>query len=154
MLAPPTDRLHKFLAIAGIALFIVGVTVPLDRYDQAVRQFIEAKAKTLEVGNVQLRLSEVLDAYHARSKQLDAASSPEKSAAVASERAQFGTDVVKLQREIADLSVQARKQFDLAEHAERARTLWLVLGAFCVIGGLAIATLGFVMWWHQPPEQR
>ena len=154
MLAPPTDRLHKFLAIAGIVLFIVGVTVPLDRYDQAVRQFIEAKAKTLEVGNVQLRLSKVLDAYHARQKQLEAESSANKNAAVASERAQFEADVVKLQREIADLSVQARKQFDLAEHAERARTLWLVLGAFCVVGGLAIATVGFVMWWRQPADLR
>ena len=47
MISPPTDRLHKFLAIAGTALFILGVTIPVDEDDQAVRQFIEAKGKVI-----------------------------------------------------------------------------------------------------------
>ena len=151
MLSPPTDRLHKFLAIAGIALFIVGITVPLDRWDQAVRQFIEAKAKALEVGQAQMRLSNWLDALKTR---LDQAAGATADSVTQAELARLPAEAEKFEREIADLSVQARKQLDLAEHAERARTVWMVLGTLCLLGGAGLATAGFAMWWREPPDMR
>jgi hypothetical protein len=131
VLSPPTDRLHKFLAIAGLALFVVGVTFPIDRYDQAVRQFIEAKAVFMDVSNKQLELSTLL------SKGSDS-----------------GAEHERLQREIAVGLNKARTAGELAEHANALKTIWFVLGSFCTFGGLALALVGFRMWWKQPVELR
>jgi len=151
MLSPPTDRLHKFLAIAGIALFIVGVTIPLDRYDQSVRQFIEAKSKAMELGRAQLRYSQMLDSEHKKATSLLAA--PGSTAAVA-DRVQPDASFATIEREIADLSGQAQTQLELAEHAERIRAIWTWLGVTCVFGGAAMAALGFVIWCRQPANER
>lgn len=156
MLSPPTDRLHKFLAIAGIALFILGVTIPMDRYDQSVRQFIEAKSKVMELSRAQQRLSEWLDAVGKAAQQRGSTDRPLDSSSLAGvfDRSLLDSDPAKLEREIADLSVQAQKQLDLAAHAERIRVVWVALGAFCIFGGIALAAAGFAMWWRQPADQR
>ena len=156
MISPPTDRLHKFLAIAGVALFILGVTVPLDRYDQAVRQFIEAKSKVMELSQAQIRLSQWLEAVNNRVQQNQADRPPPvlRNADSLNDAGRLAKDPLDLEREIADLSVQARKQLDLAEHTEKIRTVWFVLGLFCIIGGLILATAGFAMWWRQPANER
>ena len=161
MISPPTDRLHKFLAIAGTALFILGVTIPLDRYDQSVRQFIEAKAKFMELSEAQLRLSKWLETQtRAVEEQVRAAKAAQgdpqqqRAAADAFDPARVEAEAARFEREIADLSIQARKQGDLAEHADRVRALWLVLGCACILGGLALAAVGFAMWWRQPENER
>jgi hypothetical protein len=166
MISPPTDRLHKFLAIAGTALFILGVTIPLDRYDQSVRQFIEAKAKSMELGEAQLRFSKMLDEAQLRlSKEIESLKNPQRNSSVVApdhatklangvDLARLETETARFEREIADLSVQAQKQLDLAEHAERIRAIWLVLGCICILGGMVLAALGFAMWWRQPEDER
>lgn len=165
-----TDRLHKFLAIAGTALFILGVTIPLDRYDQSVRQFIEAKTRVMELGEAQLRLSKWIEAQtrvaedqlHATKEALNNTQqnslvvAPDRATKLASgvDHASVETEAAKLEREIADVSVQARKQGDLAEHADRIRAIWLVLGCICILGGIVLAVLGFAMWWRQSENDR
>jgi hypothetical protein len=155
MLSPPTDRLHKFLAIAGVALFVLGVTIPLDRYDQSVRQFIEAKSKVMELSRAQLRLSEWLDSLGSVQQGDRTVRRPDpNNPAAGVDRSRLDTDPATLEREIAELSVQAQKQLDLAEHAERIRAVWVVLGSFCIFGGIALAAFGFALWWRQPADQR
>ena len=155
MISPPTDRLHKFLAIAGTALFILGVTIPLDRYDQSVRQFIEAKGKFMELSKAQLRLSKWLDSL-GNAQQNSPVGAPERATRLASgvDDAKLETEFAKLEREIADLSVQAQKQLDLAEHANGIRAIWLVLGCLCIVGGGVLAALGFEIWWRRPADER
>lgn len=166
MISPPTDRLHKFLAIAGTALFILGVTIPLDRYDQSVRKFIEAKAKAVELGEAQLRFSKMLDAAQRgldkeiadlkRLQQNGSAAAPDHAVKLTSgvDLAKLETETARLEREIADLSGQAQKQIALAEHAYQIRAIWFALGSLCILGGLALAVLGFAMWWRQPENER
>jgi hypothetical protein len=156
MISPPTDRLHKFLAIAGVALFTLGVTIPLDRYDQAVRQFIEAKSKVMELSQAQIRLSQWLEAVNNRVQQSQADRRPPVSSkpGSANDMGRLAKDPLELEREIADLSIQARKQIDLAEHVDKIRRVWFGLGLFCIIGGLIRSTLGFAMWWRQPASER
>jgi|MudIll2142460700_1097286.scaffolds.fasta_scaffold09585_2 hypothetical protein len=155
MISPPTDRLHKFLAIAGTALFFLGVTIPLDRYDQSVRQFIEAKGKVMELSQAQFRLSKWLDSLK-NPPQNDSVTAPaDISTPVSSvDRARIEKDSAGLEREIADLSVQTQKQIDLAQHLERIKTTWFVLGFMCILGGIVIATIGFIIWWRQPENER
>ena len=42
MINPPTYRLHKFIAITGIALIIFSITIPIDKYNKAELARIEA----------------------------------------------------------------------------------------------------------------
>jgi hypothetical protein len=131
MLTPPTDRLHKFLAISGIALFIVGVTFSIDKYDQAVRQFIEAKHKVMELSKLQQKLSNLL-----------ADGKPD------------AIEAARISAEIESTSSVAEKALDIAHHATVIRSLWFTIGTFCVLVGLLLSVVGFRIWWSQPADQR
>lgn len=155
MISPPTDRLHKFLAIAGTALFILGVTIPLDRYDQSKRQCIEATAKSQEIVQAQQRLSIWPDSLN-NPQQNSSVVAPDHETKLASgvDHARLDIEKARLEREKGDLSVQQQKQIALAQHAERLYAIWLVLGCICILGGMVLAALGFAMWWRQPEGER
>jgi hypothetical protein len=155
MLIPPTDRLHKFLAIAGLALFSLGVTVPLQKYQDAELQLIEARAKLRETQNAYNRYAAQVNAMIAiYGEAAEKGGGPETTSAAREKILKLDPDATKLGREVEDVLIQVVKQIELASHLENIKTIWFAIGLLFLFGGTAIAFVGFKQWLLQPKNAR
>lgn len=155
MLAPPTDRLHKFLAIGGLALLAMGISIPIQKYQEAEVQRIEALT----------RLREEQYAYQHFADQVnrmirihdDAVTHDRQGAELAKAKAKLAAltpEANRLGKETEKTIVEMTKQGELAMHLKFMRNLWLgVCFASATLGAIA-AFFGFRQWLRQPKNER
>ncbi len=154
MIEPPTDRLHKFIAVGGIALFITGVTLPLERFNEAELQRIDAVEKLQEFGyaysDFAVKVNEGIAAHNQWIKE----PTPENAQRVADVVKANEAIVEKLERASRDALIRSKKHVDLAVHYQFIRNIWFAIGAFCVIAGVLLSYYGFRRWLREPKRSR
>lgn len=155
MISPPTDRLHKFLAIGGVALLIGSTTVPLQKYQDAEAQRIEALTRAQEVQFTYQRYANHVNRMirlqnEAVSSGLDG---PELDAAKAEVRA-LDPEAEKLGRETEKVIVELVKQSELAVHMGQMRNVWFGLAIVGAILGAWMSFVGFRQWISIPRHER
>ena len=155
MLTPPTDRLHKFLAIAGVALVILGFTYPIQKFHEAEIQRIEAVARVRELhysyGRYAEKVNEMIGIYN--SAVSHGSDSEEMSKAI-KRIIELNPDATNSGRETEEIIVESTKHFELAMHMETMRNIWFGVGLLCLIGGVTLSFIGFRQWLSQPQDQR
>jgi hypothetical protein len=155
MISPPSDRLHKFLAVGGVALILASVTVPVQKYQEADRQRIEAVAKAR---NVRL----VFEPYREQVSRMeriqkDAISSRLTGKNLEDAKNQFfaiNIEAEKLERETNAAILEMSREIDVALHLERMRNIWLALCALGVLLGSWLMFVGFKQWLRLPKHER
>jgi hypothetical protein len=155
MIAPPSDRLHKFLAIGGVALVLASVTVPVQKYQEAETQRIEALAKARNVQFVGKRYSDELNLMERIQKDAIARGLTGKELEDA--KKQFfalNVEAEKVGRETEAAIVELGRQAELAVHLERMRNIWLALCALGVAFGCWLMFVGFKQWLQVPKHER
>lgn len=155
MLAPPTDRLHKFTAIAGVALLLIGITIPIQKYQEAEVQRIEALAKAQEVRYAYDRYAKQVNQMIALRN--DAATRDLKNSDLADVKSKIGAlnpEAEKLGKDTERVIVEMIKHAELAAHLEFMRNLWFALSFVSGLAGSSLAFFGFRQWLQQPKNER
>jgi hypothetical protein len=155
MIAPPSDRLHKFLAIGGVALVLASVTVPVQKYQEAESQRIEAMAKARNVMFSGRRYADEVDRMERIQK--DAISRGVTGKVLEDAKTQFfalNLEAEKVGRETEAAIVELGRQAELAVHLERMRNIWLALCALGVMLGVWLMFVGFKQWLQVPKHER
>jgi len=155
MLTPPTDRLHKFLAVAGVALVLLGLSLPIQRYQEAEVQRIEALARARELQysytHYAAQVNSMTEIYNnAVSRDLDKA----QMAEVRKKILTMNPEANNLGKETEHAIVELFKQTELAMHMEFMRNLWFAIGIVCVLSGGCLGFVGFRQWLSQPRNKR
>ncbi|HEY0662153.1 MAG TPA: hypothetical protein VGD21_12640 [Lysobacter sp.] len=119
MIEAPTGRLHKFLAVGGMALLIAGITIPLERLNDAKFRLIEAAEKAEEASYEYSNLA-IIDSLDPTNERPD--------------------------RTTRDALVKFEKQVDLMAHYQFMRNVWFSIGAFCIVAGILSSYYGFSRW--------
>jgi hypothetical protein len=153
---PPTDRLHKFLAIGGIVAVLTGITTAIQKYEEAEVQRIEAIAKMNAIQIPARAANDLLermikiqrDALHGK-KVTDKEYEKAKASFFA-----LDPDAQKYLREMDQAIIEGQKQSQLAVHRERIRNLWFGLSFAAIALGVVAAWVGFRQWLRQPKEFR
>lgn len=155
MMTPPTDRLHKFLAIAGLVLITTGFTYAVSQYDKAELKRIDALEQTelfvQAYGRYAEKVNEQILLYN---RMINEDLTKEKSKALIKDIFNKESDVISLNRAVQNSMVQSRKQIELMEHYYFMRNFWFVLGVACVLTGTALSFIGFRQWLAQPKLKR
>lgn len=155
MLTPPTDRLHKFQAVAGVALVVFGLSIPMQRYEEAEVQRIEAWARAREMqfayGHYATQVNSMVSIYNdAISRGLD----KEELTKIRQKILAMNPEANSFGQEAERAIVESLKQSELAMHMESMRNLWFAIGAICVLGGAILGFFGFRQWLLQPRNER
>jgi hypothetical protein len=155
MLNPPTDRLHKFAAIAGLALLIVGITIPVQKYQEAEVQRIEAIAKMQEVRYAYERYaSQVNQMIDMRNDAVTRGLKDSELEAVKGKIRALDPEAEKLGKETERVIVEMIKHTELAAHLGFVQNLWFAISFFGALGGSVLAFFGFRQWFRQPKNER
>lgn len=142
----PTDKLYKFISIAGVALVIYGVTLPWQHYDKAERQRIEF----LEVAEKSLRLME--DHMSTMDKQvrlLEKLSNLEKDERDPDDHKKIidlDIEIENSRNMYNEQAIIARKNQRLYSHDSTMHNIWSWLSIISVIIGFVMAFIGFKIW--------
>lgn len=155
MLAPPTDRLHKFLAIGGLVLLATGISIPIQKYQEAEVQRIEAMARVRENQYAYQHFADQVnrmirihnDAVSHNLQGADLAKAKAKGAALTPEAKVFGKETEKT-------IVEMTKQIELAVHLKFIQNLWFGVGFASATLGAIAAFFGFRQWLRQPKNER
>ena len=127
----PTDNLYKFLALAGIALVLLGYVVPHDKANELERRVAEIEAQKL----VFLAELKVLDKDTSRaSKQKDVP---------AEELKDLGGRLLEVKRKFAEIDGAELQANTAKAQMEREKPLFHI---FTILGAL-FSVLGFVLWY-------
>jgi hypothetical protein len=155
MISTPTDRLHKFAAIGGLAIAFASGGAALQQYHQTSLQIAEAYEKVLRGVNAYNRFAEVArggieSAEKLRDPSISAADEKRhrKALAVSQER------IKVLDAEAQEAIVQMQKQMSIAQHYDRMQSIWFVIAGFSLISGLLLSWYGFRSWLRQPANER
>ncbi|HWT20464.1 MAG TPA: hypothetical protein VN280_16230 [Variovorax sp.] len=155
MVSPPTDRLHKFLAISGIAVVAASISVPLQRYQDAELQRITAEEKLQQAGYALGRFSNSL------AKQVPVAKEvikrwPSADAAqpFVGRLNELVAETEKLSREAETAVVESKKQVSLMQHYLFMKNLWFGIGMAGMLFGCWLSFVGFRQWLAQPKAER
>jgi len=155
MLTLPTDRLHKFLAIGGLALIVIGVTYPIQQYNEAELRRIDAFEKAQRVyfayGRFAQKVNEGIAIYNRTVKER---MSPEEARPFKDQILKKLPEMEELDREVADALVQLQKHVELMMHFYFMRNLWFTLGLCFVVSGIYLSYRGFRQWLSQPKKER
>jgi hypothetical protein len=149
MLTPPTDRLHKFFAIGGLALVVLGVTYPLSKFDEAQRSLIDTQDKLTRADNAYSRFAELARVQIARREATEKAPSGSSSSVMPTD-----PELIARDKATEEALAQAQRQARLTGHLLLMRNIWVGIGASCVVIGLWLAFVGFRQWIRQPHETR
>lgn len=155
MLAPPTDRLHKFLAIGGLALLAAGISIPIQKYQEAEVQRIEALTRLREVRYAYQHFAEHVnrmigihnDAVSHDLQGSDLAKAKGELAALAPEAKVLGKETEKT-------IVELTKQGELAVHLRFIQNIWFGVGFVSATLGAVATFFGFRQWLRQPKNER
>jgi len=154
MIEPPTDRLHKFLAVGGIFLICTGITIPLDRFSDAKLQQIEASEKLKRFGysyaDYAKEVNKGIDAYNRWVKEPTQENERRAKEIIASSEA--ATE--QLDHATRDAMIESGKQVDLMTHYVYMKNVWLVIGALCIGLGFVSSYYGFSRWLREPKKTR
>lgn len=154
MIDPPTDRLHKFLAVGGIALLIAGVTLPLERFNDAELRRIDAFEKAQQFryaySDFAEKVNEGIDAHNHWVKK----PTPENAQRVKDVLRDNEAVIEQLDLATREAGVKLKKQVDLAVHYHFIRNIWFAIGAFSVIFGILTSWYGFSRWFREPKRSR
>ena len=161
MINPPTDRLHKFIAITGIALIIFSITIPIDKYNEAELARIEANENLNKSKFAYARFAEIVreetslfSTYFDKNSKLKEGVDVEKFRNAAKDFFARAPEVRKLEREMNDSLIQSEKHLELMEHFVHIRNIWFLIGISASLLGLGLAYVGFKQWLKQPKSIR
>ncbi len=155
MISPPTDRLHKFLAIGGLALLLSVASVPLQKYQEAERQRIEAYAKAHEVQFTYQRYADQVNRMIRIRNDAVARGLNGAELEKAKEKVQaMDPEAEKLGREMEQVLVEMVRLAQLAVHLEWIKRVWMWLGFLGALLGVAMAYAGFRQWLRLPQHER
>jgi hypothetical protein len=150
MLTPPTDRLHKFMAIAGLALALGGVTGALRQYADTGLQEAEFIGKVAKVRSVYNRFATEARAQIARTEKLGTNGlSPAERATLQAESQKFRDLQPTFDREFADAEADAQRYQAIAQHLGRMESIWLFVAGTCLCVGGFVSYKGFRVWWSR-----
>ena len=165
MISPPTDRLHKFLAIAGISLILFGVTWPLTKYSEAELEQINMAEKMDETKYAHDRFVQIVkEATSSMDRFYKGGSCGVSGLKDDISKVEFRKaykafleqepEVRKLEKEMYGALIQYKKHSKLAEHYEHMKKVWFSIGALCVLIGMNLSFIGFRQWLAQPKSSR
>jgi hypothetical protein len=155
MIDPPTDRLHKFLAVGGLLLIGLGVTYPLHKYDEAELRRIDAFDRSQRFSQSYARfaakVNEEIDLYNeAQASGADPRAIQRAKQEILAKR----PEVAALERETSAAQVDSTRNMQLMEHYHFMRNLWFGIGALLVLVGLGASGYGFKQWLKEPKRTR
>jgi len=155
MISAPTDRLHKFLAVGGLALLLTSVTTAVQKYQEAEAQRIEAIAKGREVQFAAMRYSDHVNRMaRIQSDALTRGLSGDAYDAAKNQFFALHPEAEILGREAEKLIVDLSKQAQLAVHMERMRDLWFGLASLGAVLGTWMTFVGLRQWLAVPRNER
>lgn len=155
MIDVPTDRLHKFLAIGGLLLVVLGIFYPLQKYEEAELHRIEALSRLENFANSFLvfesKVSEFRPLYEAAIRDgADSHAAQELSRRLLEKQPALDA----LQREAAAAGTESRKNIHLMQHYYVMRNVWMAIGIVLMVLGVFSALRGFSIWLKQPQKNR
>lgn len=155
IMSPPTDRLHKFLAITGMALVAASVSLPLQRYQDAELQRIDAEEKLQQAGYALERFGDSIK------KQLPIANEAIKRLPSAEAAQPFidrlnklAVDTEKAALEAQGALIASQKQIALAQHYRFVKIVWFGIGAVSFLVGCWLIFVGIRQWIAVPKTER
>ncbi len=161
MITPPTDRLHKFIAITGVTLILIGVTYPIEKYNESELARIDALEKMDETKFAQERFAQkVKEEKTIMSRTFDSNGLKKPTVSVEQFRKEAQKfferepEVRKLEKEMNDALIQYKKYFELTKHYEFMKKLWFFIGALSYVVGIVLSITGFRQWLLQPKSSR
>jgi Flp pilus assembly protein TadB len=155
MLDAPTDRLHKFAAIGGLALAIAGGGGALRQYNETGIQYAEYVGSALKIGEVYNRFAAQAREQIKRNERLKSKALSEiEQETLQAETKRFKENVPIFDKEFEEAQAAAGKQRAITEHYYRMQAIWLVLAGASIVSGLFISYRGFKVWLAQPIDQR
>lgn len=134
---------------------LASVTVPVQKYQEAETQRIEALAKARSVQFIGRRYSDELNRMERIQK--DAIARGLTGRELEDAKKQFlalDVDAEKAGRETEAAIVELGRQAELAVHLERMRNIWLALSALGVVFGGWLMFIGFKQWLRVPKHER
>jgi hypothetical protein len=147
MIQPPTDKLYKFMAVAGIALVIFGITYPIDRYHDAELSRIDAIEKAqIYANSYEQYAAKVNEGIKLQNKILAEGLKGNEAEKIRKEIRSKIPDMDILNNEVQDAKANLDKNIALMEHYHFMRNLWFTLGTICIIGGCILCFVGFKEW--------
>jgi hypothetical protein len=154
----PTDRLFKFLTLAGAALVTFGITVSLEKFNAAELQRIELRAKLSEQSQVYEDFAKnvnSMDAVMRRIEKLRLANASKADIEKEMDRfPRFQSESDKLYPNVQRVELEVKKHLDLAGHLETMRNWWFFICGVSTIAGLLMVRVGLREWLRQPLNKR
>ena len=155
MITPPTDRLHKFLALGGLALMLSAGAVAIDKYNESKLQVIEASAAVERMTYAQQDFCRIVEDSVQIDKEAKAAGFSSWQAPGFRERFESKKpEVERLRKQMHDAFADSRGPVMKAAHAEQMRNLWFALAGGALVLGAVLSFLGFRNWLRQPENER
>lgn len=167
---PPTDNLYKFVAVAGLIVFILGLMFPISEAIKAGRKVIplETEVSVIEQSWLLMRervdwLREDVATLEKEVEELESEASPERKAARAEEIKRASAELRQrhrsLREAIAEMdSEKCRCSGKLQEagHELQLVRLFFRIGLLEAVAGAILAVLGFWLWYVrvQHPQDR
>lgn len=151
----PTDRLHKFQAIAGLLITLAGLTYPAQQYHESEIKYIEAAEQVRLVTNAYNRyaktVNEMVDIHN---KKILENKTREIANSLDQEILQKDIQANEQGREVEYGIVQTQKYVAIGRHYRFIRNMWFLVGVLCVTGGVWLSFIGFRKWLKQPNNDR
>ena len=155
MLSPPTDRLHKFLAIGGLALLVSSITVSLQKYEDAEIQRTETYAKLQEVQFTYSHYADHVNRMIGIRNEAISRGLKGQALAEAQEKVQaLNPEAEKLGRETERVLVEMTRLVELTVQMQWMKKIWIGLGIFGSLIGIAMTYIGFRQWIRLPENER
>jgi hypothetical protein len=158
MITPPTDRLHKFLAVGGLCLFLIGVIYPIEKYNQAEIERINTNTKLNEAKfSIERFEAKITELKNFRLRYSDRDGNLKKNIPIEDfilATNEILKNIPEFQKEVDSSIVSYGKQIELNEHYEFIKKVWFTLGGLCIIIGGCLAYVGFKQWLSQPKSSR
>lgn len=151
----PTDRLHKFTAIAGLAVILAAGAGVLGQYNEAGLQENEFAGKVLLMGVLYEEFAERSREQIKRTERLHTANlSNEERKKLQAEDLAYREFAQKSIQEFRAAEAAAKKQQFLVQHYHAMRRLWVAIAVAAFAFGLAASIWGFRHWLKQSHDER
>lgn len=151
----PTDRLHKFAAIAGLAVALAAGDGLLAQYRETVLQENEFAGKVLSMGAT---YEEFAGRSREQIERTERLSSPSLTAAERQkldvESNEYREYARKNEQEFRAAEAAAKKQQFLVQHHHQMQRIWLAVAIAALVLGLTASAWGFGHWFRQSRDER
>lgn len=146
MLSAPTDKLYKFWAIVGLALFVFGVHTTIDAFDKRGSAYVLAADKMDPANRAASKYFEEANKLFEQARIYNQDPNKEGWEKFDKYRSEHWEELERLQTAAMLADDASQRDVRAAEHALLMSKIWLCLGICCITLGSVLTFIGFRNW--------